>query len=248
MTAVSLLVGETVIRQPLDIVKYLIWPTRFWFVGAILLFYILIDIIPERYVRDKKAFIILLTTLTIVDIVIWMLFVPDKSTWVVEDVRLLHVFPFKVIYGFIEFCLGYYIKANKIRISKRMAGVFSVFTLFGFYAYKYMLNKGIVPMETQLLTQILTIGCGISVFLLFLGIDMNKTIEGKKIARSINYISGLSLEVYVVQFLIISWIYSLNIAFPANMVVCFSVILLAAWILHIVYTRIYRKISALLKL
>lgn len=69
-------------------------------------------------------------------------------------------------------------------------------------------------------------------------LDLNPMLEGKKVGRWINYIVNLSLESYLVQFIIIAGVASLNIVFPLNFIISIVLILVSAWILHIVSAKL----------
>lgn len=249
MTGLSLVFKEIKITDAVDAVRLLIWPTRFWFVGAVFLYYVLLTIIPKRYsVDQKKNFVFLMGLLVVLDLAVWFCLIPEKTTWIVEDARLFRIVPFKVIYCFMEFAAGYYIGRNKKSCSVWIAALLSVATFGGFYGFKFLLNKGVVPMELQILSQPLTVVCVISILLTFIGIDLNKSLEDKKVGNAINFLSGLSLETYVVQFLIIAGVHSMNLKFPVNVMLSTVFIFIAAWILNMIDRVIHNKICKSLKL
>ena len=108
----------------------------------------------------------------------------------------------------------------------------AVVLFLGFYGFKFLLNKNIIPMSMQIFSHPLTIISALFIFLAFAQLDLNSFLEGKKVEHWINILAGLSLESYLVQFLIIGGIAYLNILFPMNFIICILAVLIAAWILH----------------
>lgn len=241
MIIISLIFGEIKINGVTDAIRLLIWPTRFWFVGAILVFYILMCLILQKYeVEDKKRFFILSMIIVILNILAWIFLVPDKNKWVIENVRIFKIIPYKIIYCFFEFCLGYYLKmnSNKIKHKIKIYLVLSGMTLIGFYGFKFLLNKGIVSMKMQIISQPLTVLCCFFLLQSFMRIDLNSVLQNKKLGNVINNLSGLSLETYVVQFVVIAFVNSLHLKFPLNCFVCYIMVFVFAWILHSIDKRI----------
>ena len=113
MTMVALLTykkGELMLDTALSI---LIWPTFYWFVGAIIIFYILFYILKE--VKSDKAFLVLGLILTLI-YVLYYVILPDKTTWVIEAKGLNSLEGyFKLIYYFAAMMMG---KWFRIHIDK----------------------------------------------------------------------------------------------------------------------------------
>ena len=58
--------------------------------------------------------------------------------------------------------------------------------------------------------------------------------------------SELSLESYLVQFLVIEWIADFEILFPVNMIICILLVMIFAWFLHNVSTILKKWILKIL--
>ena len=172
------------------------------------------------------------------------MFIPEKNTWVVENAYLLFV-PFRSIYSIISFVLGYYIKKNNLlfeKINKKTTVSIAVLSFFGFYAFKLLLNRNIIPMFMQIVSHPLTIICAMFIFLSFEKSNMNHKYEGTSLEKYLSIIASLSLESYLVQFLIISGISTLPITFPINLILCFIIVIICANILKKIDLRITKSI------
>lgn len=235
MIIITWIVGRLKLDSVSSIIGTFIWPTAFWFVGAIFVYSIILYMLIKFNIGDKKKFVLFGITVLIIDMLLYILLIPDKSRWIVEDAYFGFV-PYRSIYSIFAFVLGYYLKVNKERlvgkIKESYTVVIAAVLFIGFYGFKFLLNKNIIPMSMQIISHPLTIASALFIFLAFAQLDLNKVLEGKRAERWINALAGLSLESYLVQFLIIAGIGSLNVVFPVNIVLCIVAVFIAAWILH----------------
>ncbi|MBQ9664478.1 MAG: acyltransferase family protein [Oscillospiraceae bacterium] len=235
MIIITWIFGKLELDSVSRIIGTFIWPTKFWFVGAIFLYSFFLYALIKHGIRKTKRFVLFGITVLIVDLLLYILLIPDKSVWIVEDVYFGFV-PYRSIYSIFAFVLGYYLKMNKERlvgkIKESHTVVIAVVLFLGFYGFKFLLNKNIIPMSMQIFSHPLTIISALFIFLAFAQLDLNSFLEGKKVEHWINILAGLSLESYLVQFLIIGGIAYLNILFPMNFIICILAVLIAAWILH----------------
>ena len=246
MIMMTLLCGKIHVDSIEVFVKEFIWPTHFWFVGAIFVYSVILYALKKKAkIDNKKSFVCFGLIVVLIDLLLYIFCIPDKSFWIVED-AYISIIPFRSIYSIFAFVLGYYLKRNWKRIRSRlshgtvvtMAVVFFVL----FYGFKLLLNRGIVPMPMQILSQPLTIMSALFIFMAFAMTDLNQKLDGKRAEHMINTLSGFSLESYLVQFLIIAGIAALNIVFPVNMVVCVVCVMFAAGILHVIDVKVIRAI------
>ena len=229
----------------ISIIRIFVWPTEFWFLGAILLYSIILYALIQIDIGKSSRFLLFGMSVLIIDLILYILMIPDKSIWIVEDAYFGFV-PYRSVYSIFAFVLGYYLKANKEhivgKIKESYTAVIAIALFAGFYGFKFFLNKKIIPMSVQILSHPLTIACALFIFLAFLQLDLNTKIKGKRIEHWINNLAGLSMESYLVQFLIIARVASLEIIFPINFVVCIVAIFVAAWILHWASRKLTRMI------
>ena len=244
MIIITALFGLLHVDNAISAIRVFVWPTQFWFVGAIFAYSALLYVLIQKDIGNRKNFLSFTVFLILVDLILYVFCIPDKSAWIVEDAYILFI-PFRCIYCLFIFVLGYYLKVNKQLIERLNRGfvvISAVITFILFYGFKFLLNKGIVPMGMQIFSQPLTVICALCIFLSFAAIEMNPKWESMMIGSSIKKLAMLSLETYLVQFLIIAGISSLNIVFPINMFICIVMTFISAWVLHWIDTWILNKL------
>lgn len=246
MIIVTMLCGRLHADNLEEIIKEFIWPTHFWFVGAIFVYSIVLYVLIQKFkIEDRRAFTIFGLTLLLVDIILYVFCIPDKTSWVVED-AYISIVPFRSIYSIFAFVLGYYLRKNRNRIRLKISFRLIVFLAAAFfivfYGFKWLLNKGVVPMTMQIMSQPLTILSALFIFLSFAMLNLNQKLSGTKMERIINGLSRLSRESYLVQFLIIAGIAAWHIAFPFNLILCVVLVMIAAMLLHVVDGQIVKMI------
>ena len=233
MIAVTAVCGQLRVDSIVQFIRVFVWPTQFWFVGAIFAYSVILYVLKKCNIEKRNVFIAFVLIIAVIDITLYVLCVPDKISWVVENAYISFV-PFRSIYSIIAFVLGYYIKNNFMRfknLNEITIVVIAVLSFVGFYVFKFLLNKKIVPMTLQIFSRPLTIICAFFIFLSFAKVDMNLKFEGTKLEKCINALASLSLEAYLVQFLIITGISSLGIAFPVDLIVCFILVMVCSFVL-----------------
>ncbi len=213
-----------------------------WFIPCIMILYVAIYL----FIKNKVlAYFLLLT-----DICVYIyeyVFVFEHNDFFVEK-----IFDFRLFYGLVAAFIGtllrqYIDKINSIQSKKGiMFIVISLLSMMGFLVTKVLISSGsAIALHLQFLTQLLSMIFAASLFVGIASFDikleniMKDTIAGKVVS-----IVGLStLEIYLVQFVIISKIKSL--IFPLNFVLIIISVIFVALILHIVCDGIYKKMIGL---
>lgn len=244
MILITLICGRISVNSIGGFVKEYIWPTHFWFVGAILAYSaILYVLIQKAKIESRTSFAIFGFAVVLADILLYLICIPDKSFWIVED-AYIGIIPFRSVYSIFAFVLGYYLKKNwesiRSKFHHEKVAILAVVFFVLFYGFKYMLNKGIVPMQMQILSQPLTILSALFIFIAFAMLNLNQKLDGKRVERVINTVSGLSLESYLVQFMIIAAVSTLNITFPINLIVSIAFTMIGAGFLHVVDKKVVK--------
>lgn len=205
--------------------KY-VWPTYYWFPAAVILFY-------TAYVPLRKCGILFryfkcfLLGMGIFYGVCYLLL--DTSEWVVETPGLLTAESnFKLIYCFVIFCLGGWIHQNNftdsaIRFCRRILPV-SVISL---YAVKFLFTREPSLYHLQFLNQLSVILFAVSALIAVKGFGEK---EGKR--DLISLVSGLSLELYLVQFPCIGAAQKTGWEFPWNFLAALVFIFVSAFVLN----------------
>lgn len=215
-----------------DIFHLLIWPSQFWFVSAFFVFSILTYIIAETPIFEQKCFAFYTVVFWIALFVLYHLCIPDKSYWIVEDKKIFGTtIYFKCIYSFYVFTLGYFIQKQEARYKKRKTIWLASFllSLLMFYLFKYFLNRSIIPMELQIISQPITVICVIS---LYFAARMLLIINNTNAKIVINSLGVITLEAFLVQFQVIQRVSNVNIIFPINYVISILLIASISFVFH----------------
>ena len=215
-----------------------IWPTKFWFVGAILLFYFLYYAL--RDVRTKKQFLLLYLGIGFL-YAFWYVRL-DTSEWVVEGGF------FKYIYYFAIMMTGKYIKIHQNKFMKGR-GLFllqSFLAFFVSYGGKYVMEKNPSLFHLQFIFQFGVIWFATTFFLFSISLEsfLKKYIP-KRWKEIIEHFVGLTLELYLVQFIMITVCVNADVTFPLNIPLVLFMIFGGAEILHRVSNFLSGKITAI---
>ena len=165
----------------------------------------------------------------------------------------LHVFfvekqlIFRYLYGFIAMMIGAFIKSSNIVIEDKAKSIslvaISLFGIMGFLGIKLGTSEGIaIALFMQFLTQVFSILFATCVFvgLSYYNDKIERFMRNSVVGKLTYYISICTLEVYLVQFVLIANIK--EIFFPLNFVLIIIAITFSALLLHVVSNNIYIKI------
>lgn len=238
---VQLLCGMKTLDGFSGFVRQCIWPTAFWFVGAILLFDGLLWLLQKvRFVDRFRLFSLCMAALYGLG---YMLLV-DKSRWSVEEAGLSNgAQAFKLIYCFYIYCLGFYLKEKGVpEWAKRKKGMLPAMALGMFvlsFGVKAVMVKWPATMAFQGITQLLVTGFAFTALLVALtGEDAYRARVKSGIRKAVSACSALSLEMYLVQFPVISLCKGLP--FPVNVLVMLAVTGTLAFLLNRADRMIFR--------
>lgn len=220
----------------INIILNFIWPTYFWFSGAIILFYI-----PYYFIikRNAKRNIILALVILLIIYFGWYIFFLDKSTWIVETNGLKTVNGFfKLIYYFQIMLLGGFIrlfwKPSLYIVKKSCYLRIMILSFLFIYFIKSLMSYIPTLYQYQFLNQF-----GVIVFsycaLKFTLLSEKRidTVLSNMKKQFIKFASSISLEIYLVQFIAID--IAKTILFPFNA--------LLALILCVVFSILLKLIS-----
>ena len=213
----------------------LVWPTNYWFIGAIVLFYVLYTIL-EKYNIFNHIFLFL-TVIIVVYFSVYI-FLLDTSEWIVETPGLTDLNSgFKLIYYFAIMVFAGYVKecsfdSRAVLVSK----IICILSVIIMYISKAIMWKYSFFMHFQFISQLCTFVFGISFLIICKSSKNLKCIKSKLI----NYISNISLECYLTQFLIISLVYSIK--FPFNFVLAVVGIIVSAAVLKKVVNTLIQMV------
>ena len=234
---------HTLELTPMGIINSFLYPTNYHFVASIIVLYIpFYAVMKIQKLRENIPVVAGVTAL------IWLLiyiFVYDKSYYHIDTVRE----PMIRFLFFFAMLLGAYFKDNmeKYRNKKSIISWILLPVLFvGYFASKLMFSRIDSISNFQIINQFVLFVLLVVTFRCFMSIDNWLEKLPKWIKAIITFISGITLEIYLVQIGIID---DLNILpFPLNWLLITGVIVLLAFILNKVAVLIQKGLDKLLKL
>lgn len=252
MSVFNLLTGNLVIRRPVEILYYFVYPTDFTFLSTNLLCYLIVLSAVHLAGKGaaKKAVRTVLWISVLLDVLVYVLLM-DTAVWTIEDDKIPGTWiDFKAIYSLTIFCIGILIrqdvgdrKENPGTGGKRVLSLFaSLAALMLFLALKIALNRGVLPMRFQILTQLPVVLSAASILVLCLLLEPWLCRLSSRPAR---YLSDITLESYLVQFDLIGLAAAAgHLSFPANVLVTDLLILCAAGLFRFLDRKLIRLATA----
>ena len=204
-----------------------IWPTNFWFVGAILLFYGFYALL-EKWKVFAHYPLFLACTAAVYFIVYFA--VLDTSQWVVEAEGLHDAAScFKLIYYFAVMITGGLIRECSFSHKKvMMARIGWIASFVLLYGSKFIMDKNSAWMHWQFTSQFFTFLFAVLMLIASTESDIIQMVEKKQsLANVIKYVSSASLELYLVQFAMIYFCQG-RFPFPVSFVFAIALIFLSA--------------------
>ena len=240
VTAVYLLLGAYSLETQ-GLFYWFVYPTYYHFVASIVLLYIpFYAVMHFKPLKERLGLVMLLTAAVYLIVYI---FAYDKSRYHIDNVRE----PMIRFLFFESMLLGAWFRNNdqKYRNRPSLAAVLGTLGTFVLYfAAKLFFAKGILNSSLQVLNQIvlfILLGCA---FRWAMGMDEKLSHLPAPVRCCIEFVSKRTLEIYVVQYVLIEWIRPL-FPFPVNWIVLTGAILLAAcpvhWICEWVNKAVFRK-------
>ena len=241
-TAVYMLLGFYHLSEH-SFAWWYIYPTYYHFVASIIVLYIpFFFIIKIEFL--KKRLPIVMGLIAIIYLAIYLI-IYDKSYYHIDTVREP-----MIRFLFMEsMLLGAWFRQNDCRfrlnktqsVSKKWIPVCGLFLFItAYFASKIAFSKNMIPSSWQILNQVVIFALLFFLFLTFCKADRKlENICGGGVRSIISFLSSITLEIYVVQYVLIDLIRDLNLPFPINWICVTSSILLAAYVLHIACKWLY---------
>lgn len=211
-----------------DYVRYLLWPTEYWFVAAIVCFYV-----PFYWLMTlrRKAVFLWLIGLLFLPYFYFYFTTLDLSRFSIEDGYFKWIFYFQIM--LLGGALASRDDATRPLISSGWNTVLLGFFVVAYLGVKLLVAKGILT-ELQFLIHWLTFP--IMVFSLFV-MDtrlVKETIMKSAAAPFISLVAGATLEIYLLQKYVYGNAFVSSIAFPGNVAVFWPTVItgaiLVAWV------------------
>lgn len=230
---IYILIKPDIPKGLLQWISTFIWPTYLWFIGALLVFFVLAYFLfNSKLVNHFVLFTIIIFILYFV----YYILLIDKSYWSVETKGILSFAGFfKLIYYFYLFCYGGYVRRKDVlfNASRVYCVIISIMCFVGSLLIKLLMQKGLLPMWVQFSVQILNIFSSIFLLDFCLKFEDYYTKWNKTILKIIDAISSLTLQINLSQLIVIDRFDS--IVFPINIVI--------ALLVTIAYAKLLKRIT-----
>lgn len=206
---VKIIGNQPEVLDPLVVIKNYFIPSL-WFLKVLLVFYFFIYFIIKDY-SNRKLFLSIFLAVALY--FYFYLYHIDLSKWSIEN------YPFKVIFYFLVYLFGVILGSQNEKI--KYSGARDIFALLLFisliYLHKYLMTKSLL--STFQFLQHLFIIPSLYYFIKISRSDLiQKTIMSSHIISGIvNYVSNITLEIYMVHLAIRSLLLGSDLAFPINM-------------------------------
>lgn len=234
VTITYLLLGFYTLEEH-NILYYFLYPTYYHFIASIIILYIPYYLVAK--IDNHKMTRIALIVVGIIWSITYI-FVYDKSYYHIDTVRE----PMIRFLFFVSMLIGLYFRQIKI-IQK--SGVLKWITMFGlviiYFCSKilFVRNNGIATF--QILNQWILVALLIVLFYCFNSIEFKcRTMNNTRFFQVISYISQHTLEIYLVQYVIIP-ICAENFGFPINWFMCTFAILVSATLVRFIVKKFILK-------
>lgn len=220
--------------------SWFVFPTYYHFVASIILLYIpFYIVVTNRWTRKHLGVVMLFTA--IVWLVVYVV-AYDTSHYHIDNVHE----PMIRFLFFESMLLGAYFKScdEEMRKQFHMVDLVAVIILMAVYfASKICFSRMDAIVNLQFINQLVIFALLFEIMRLFAGLDHALNALPASIKKVIHMISEMTLEIYLVQYVIIDQMRAVFF-FPVNWIVLTATILISAYVLHYVCASVYRVIDA----
>lgn len=211
-----------------NFIQWFLYPTHYHFVASILVLYIAYYIVLKIKFLKERLWMVM-TVVAVIWMAVYMLFC-DKSFYNIDNVYS----PMIWFLFFESMLLGALFREKDAELRNK----FSVLNVIGlvvsfvaYFASKLLFSKIESLSFFQPINQILIILLLYFFFRVFSGLDNKLEKLPKWIKKIVGFVASITLEIYVVQYVIIDELKAIA-GFPVNWIVLSTTILLSATVLH----------------
>lgn len=240
VTVMLLLIGYIKLDKVTDIFKYFVYPTNYWFIGAIAIFYCLYYFLMSA---DYSA--ILMKAAGAISLILYVCtyLLIDTSIWIVEEnivTRYLFYFWVMILGGWLR-------KNDMVNIKIKLFHIIMI--LIVYFGLKIFMLNSVKFMHFQFITQVLTYPFILCIFFYFKNMESSfrrvQSSAGKVFVKTVSYFAGLSLEIYVIHMPLIY--YCKTLGFPFNLFLIITGTLFFAVIVHYICNDLIQNICNMRK-
>ena len=244
MTAIYMLVGAYALSAEKGVVWWYVYPTYYHFVASIIVLYIPLFFIVKIPALNKRLLSIMVG-LAVVWLLVYM-FAYDHSYYHIDKVREP-----MIRFLFMEsMLLGAWFRQNDQKLRNKFKWFYPIAALLSFLAYfasKLLFVHKANLASFQFLNQIAIFLVLFFLFRTFCGLDVLLEKISTHVKKMIQLLSDITLEIYLVQYVVIDAVRNLNLMFPLNWLVLTASILLSAFILHKVWGLMSGSVDKMLR-
>ncbi len=208
--------------------------TGFWFVCCIMIYYIILFFV-RRFYESKP---VIPFVVAIILVLTWYLF---------EDRVNLSMYGegyFRWVFYFLFMLAGAYFGNNKLQIKVHNQWInagLGFLSLFLYYSFLLFAANDYIITQFQILTLLPLAGIVMSIYQ-FCNSEYMRLMMMSKAGLFFRSISGLCLEAYIVQYVVIDYLVGrLDLVFPLNLFIAFVLILLMAYFIRC-FGRVFSQI------
>lgn len=242
MTLVYVLLGAYSLADH-NAVWWFVYPTYYHFVASIIVLYI-----PFYFCMKidwlRKHLLTIMGTIAFVWLVVYVI-VYDKSYYHIDTVREP-----MIRFLFMEsMLLGAWFKQNDVKFRNKYKVWYPFATLGMFVVYfasKLLFSHRQSLAQLQILNQIVIFILLVLMFITFEGLDSKLEKIPRTIKKIISFISSITLEIYLVQYVLINLVRPIG-HFPINWIILTISIIAAAFVLHLICELLYKAVDRLKK-
>lgn len=226
------------------LVWWYIYPTYYHFVASIVVLYI-----PFFFIMKIQALRDRIIPIMAIIAVVWL-----GVYWTVYDYSYYHIDTVRepmIRFLFMEsMLLGAWFRQNDQRLRNHFKPIYPVMTVVAFIVYfasKLLLSHRANLAAFQFFNQITIFVLLFFLFRTFCGLDGKLEKMPAWLKTVVTFISKMTLEIYVVQYVIIPAIRDFGLVFPLNWIIETLCILLAAFFLHKICKLLYGSVDKMLE-
>ena len=228
------------LSEPCRVFRMMLWLTPYWFVGAVFASYLLLLLMNNFGLTQKKYFARVCIVFLAVYFLSYTFGIENKNIWIVEDGNISGTtIPFKCLYSFFIYYSGFMLRENDIRVSGKISGAVMLVSFVLTYLVKFLMQKNLIPMSWQVLNQFSVMFFALSCLCFAVEYESSFSRMAQRVLNCVNSLSNISLESYIVQGSIILFIASRKIMFPLNYILALVLVILCAYIFCAVNTKIF---------
>lgn len=244
MTLIYMLAGFYSLKEQ-NVFWWYVYPTYYHFVASIITLYIpFFFTMKVEVMKNHLTMVMLLVALVGLGVYIFWY---DKTSYHIDTVRE----PYIRFIFFESMLLGAWFRKNDFRFRNvfqwRVCGGV-IIALLVYFVNKVLFSDGYLDPAFQIVNQVAIFVLLYYIFRLFSALDCNLTHFPEWVKKGIEFVSGLTLEIYVVQYVLIEVIRNLGLPFPLNWIVLTVAIIVCAFALKFVCSLMYKAVDSLLKM